>query len=297
MGCCASSPAALEGAKDPAHTRAKPPDKELQVLKIKKEDAKRREQHWKVTGIVGLRSNNLKALPKAVLDLGPHVRTLDASDNKIGKLPPTIGMLTQLTRLILQQNQLTVLPPEIGQLVQLRVLQVDRNQLSALPDEVGLLQKLEKLTAAGNKMTSLPVAVGQLKALVELDVSKNRLTSLPPSLSGCASLQELRAPANELSALPDELSDATELRTLDLDGNPLSKLPSDLLRGCGKLHTLSAHGTSIRVEDLEKLEGYAAFEARRQGKYTKQLAGNAMGSKRGFDEGVDRDLYKFPGSR
>lgn len=60
MGCCASSPATHEGAKDTAHARSKPPDKELQVLKIRKEDTRRREQHWKVTGIVGLRSNNLK---------------------------------------------------------------------------------------------------------------------------------------------------------------------------------------------------------------------------------------------
>lgn len=60
MGCCASVPAAPDGAKHSSSTRPKPPDKEVQVLKISKEDAMRREQHWKVTGIVGLRSSNLK---------------------------------------------------------------------------------------------------------------------------------------------------------------------------------------------------------------------------------------------
>lgn len=39
------------------------------------------------------------------------------------------------------------------------------------------------------------------------------------------------------------------------------------------------------------MEGFAAFEARRQGKYSKQLAGNALGSKNGFDQGVDRELH------
>jgi hypothetical protein len=62
MGCCVSSPTTNEGthAPDQQAPKAKASPKRKEVLKIGKEEAKRREQHWKVTGIVGLRSSNIK---------------------------------------------------------------------------------------------------------------------------------------------------------------------------------------------------------------------------------------------
>lgn len=76
---------------------------------------------------------------------------LDLSGNELAELPPQIGKLTQLKKLILSKheyddkgsyirtvgNRLSTLPPEIGLLVQLEELQIVKNQLSSLPAEFG----------------------------------------------------------------------------------------------------------------------------------------------------------------
>ena len=78
---------------------------------------------------------------------------LDLSGNDLTALPPEIGTLTQLKKLILGKyryddegdivgtigNKLSALPAQIGQLNQLEELQVVDNQLSALPGEIGQL--------------------------------------------------------------------------------------------------------------------------------------------------------------
>ena len=51
-------------------------------------------------------------------------------------VPPEIGQLTNLQRLVLFENELTAVPPEISQLTNLRALSLDRNPLSSPPPEV-----------------------------------------------------------------------------------------------------------------------------------------------------------------
>jgi Leucine-rich repeat (LRR) protein len=55
-----------------------------------------------------------------------------------GSIPPEIGNLTNLTRLISDYNQLTgSIPPEIGNLTNLNYLRLNDNQLSGIiPDEI-----------------------------------------------------------------------------------------------------------------------------------------------------------------
>ena len=65
--------------------------------------------------------------------------TLFLYDNQLtGSIPPEIGNLTNLTRLISDDNQLTgSIPPEIGNLTNLNYLRLNDNQLSGIiPDEI-----------------------------------------------------------------------------------------------------------------------------------------------------------------
>lgn len=123
-------------------------------------------------------------------------------------------------------------------------------------------------------------------------VSHNVLTSLPPELGQCSNLEEVDASGNHISELPPQLGGLTRLKTLQLDNNGVSGVPPELLHGCSALQTLSLHGNPIKPDTLAATDGFEAFEARRRGKYDKAIAGGALLSKRGLDEGVDREVAR-----
>ena len=91
-----------------------------------------------------------------------------------------------------------------------------------------------------------------------------------------------------LQDIPASLGRLQRLKLLQLDGNRIAAVPPAVLRDCAALATLSLHGNPITPAALEATEGHAAFEARRQGKYTKTLATGVLLGSNGMDEGVDR---------
>lgn len=136
---------------------------------------------------VDMRMLSLKAL-----------RVLDLSNNHIKKLPVTIGDLSSLNQLNLQNNQLEsfsealclstlqktlqtldlshnqlrFLPPQFCQLRELTTLKVDDNQLVCLPFHIGRLSKLRFLSAAHNQLSVLPTDFKKL-SLENLDLFGN----------------------------------------------------------------------------------------------------------------------------
>ena len=133
-------------------------------------NASQRELAWKTTGIVGLRDARLTSLPAKIFsaDVAPKCRNVDASNNKIASLPPSIGTLVNLQRLTLTANALTTLPDELAQCVNLRVLVLDRNAISRVPDCVlASLTKLQTLSLAHNKLAAMP-SVASLAKLEKL---------------------------------------------------------------------------------------------------------------------------------
>ncbi len=167
---------------------------------------------------------------------------LDLSGNNLTALPPEIGTLTQLKKLILGKyryddegnyrgtigNNLSALPAQIGQLRQLEELQVVANQLSALPGEIGQLTSLQSLDLRGNQLSALPGEIGQLTSLQTLDLRGNQLSALPGEIGQLTSLQTLDLRGNQLSALPGEIGQLTSLQSLDLSDNQLSALPGEI---------------------------------------------------------------------
>lgn len=88
----------------------------------------------------------------------------------------------------------------------------------------------------------------------------------------------------------DRLAQLAKLKVLQLDGNRIEALPAGLLGGCVSLHTLSLHDNPITPAQLEASPGFEGYSSRRRGKYDKGIAGGALLSSNGLDEGVDRLL-------
>ena len=98
--------------------------------------------------LISLKSNQViefkeHAIPK-------KTRWLILTDNKLTKLPDSIGNLHRLKKLMLAGNQLTYLPETMRQCQNLQLLRIAANQLCKLPNWLEELPKLAWLAFAGN---------------------------------------------------------------------------------------------------------------------------------------------------
>ncbi|MDE2904220.1 MAG: leucine-rich repeat domain-containing protein [Chloroflexota bacterium] len=135
----------------------------------------------------------LGGTPRRVLALeirGPHGGR---------RIPPELGGLSALRRLVLFNNRLWgTIPSELGQLRELRELDLSNNAFSeAIPPELGQLANLTHLNLFVNRLTGqVPAELGQLTNLRELHLGLNHyLTQCLP--------RSLAARAQQGATLPD----------------------------------------------------------------------------------------------
>lgn len=249
-----------------------------------------RVANWRATGVISLRGASLKELPAEVAQV-TSPRVLDATDNHIERLPPSLP--SSLQRLVLQNNRIADGSlASLAGLQNIKYLVLDGNRIGTLPDFIGRLARLETLSVADNLLAQLPRSLGQLHRLKQLLVAQNKLTALPEELGECGALEELDAHHNTLQVLPASLGNLHRLKLLQLDSNQIRTLPLAILLNCTSLTTISLHDNPITPASLHAIEGFAEFEARRQSKYTKTLATGVLLGTHGMDEGLDRPLAK-----
>lgn len=280
MGCCPSKEGAGGGYSSvgPSGRGSHPPTAVRQDVT---RSAAAREAAWRSTGVVGLRDANLRALPPKIFtdpNIAKVVRNVDASNNRIGALPPSVGSLRNIQRLTLSSNLLETIPPELCACVALKVLVLDRNRIAEWPSDANLagLVRLQTLSLAHNNLRALPTDVGALVSLATLNVKGNRLAALPTELGDCGRLEALDASDNgPLTEVPSTLGKLTRLTTVHLDNTQVAAVSSEVLTGCTALVTLSLHGCPIRADMLEATPGYAAFAERMRGEGSGPLVWSA----------------------
>ncbi len=208
-----------------------------------------------------------------------QAKELSIKDLAVTSLPPSIGTLAGLQKLVLENNrELVRLPDNITDLRGLQELQVIDSPLHTLPLNIGDCSSLTSLSVSGGTYGKLPPSFiklvklktlqitdsrasqdgkwrglevlpdfATLKSLVNVDISNHpRLAAAPDGLGGLYRLKELKlSGCPRLTQLPD-LKDLKRLRTLDLSGNTgLLKLPD--IKGLTELR-------QIRLAGCEKLQ-------------------------------------------
>jgi len=134
-------------------------------------------------------------------------------------LPPEIGNLRNVVKLILSNNRLVNIPKEIGNLSNLWILDLSWNQLTDLPVEIGNLSHLRELILYRNQLTSIPKEIGNLCNLTALILDNNRLTGLPLEIGNLSKLVHLGLVYNQLTRVPEEIGNLSNLIHLYLKGN------------------------------------------------------------------------------
>ncbi len=98
--------------------------------------------------MIGFKSNQIKTVSEDALPV--DTRWLILTDNKIEKLPDSMGQLHRLQKLALAGNQLTELPSSMANCRNLELARLSANKLTALPDWLFQLPKMSWLAFSGN---------------------------------------------------------------------------------------------------------------------------------------------------
>ncbi len=178
-----------------------------------------------------------------------NLKILQIFKGPLTRLPPEIGLCTQLQALMIMHTSIEELPPQFGELIHLKLLLLCYNRLRRLCpefrklqslerleltknllediDPVGFLRNLKKLSAEWNRIQKLPAELHWGKLDI-IDLSENQISELPQNFYNIISLTLIILSGNKLSAISDRISQLTELDTLVLSKNQLSTIPSSL---------------------------------------------------------------------
>ncbi|KAH9675952.1 protein NSP-INTERACTING KINASE 1 [Citrus sinensis] len=108
------------------------------------------------------------------------------SQNLSGTLSPSIGNLTNLQIVLLQNNNITgPIPAEIGRLTKLQTLDLSNNFFTGeIPSSLGHLRSLQYMRFNNNSLSgAFPTSLASMTQLIFLDLSYNNLSGPVPRFS------------------------------------------------------------------------------------------------------------------
>ena len=162
------------------------------------EALRERDSHLNLNGL------GLTALPKSIGRL-TQLETLWINNNRLRSLPEAILQLRNLRRIDARENEFVEFPEVLRFLTQIHAIHVDACGLSTLPNWLGELRNLCVLVISDNDLRTLPASIGDLQQLQKLDAAYNQLTALPESLWRLSKLSDLYLQGNDQLGIPREV--------------------------------------------------------------------------------------------
>ncbi len=162
-------------------------------------------------------------------------------------LPASLGRMTRLCKLTLEDVSVVELPATLGDLEHLNEL-VLRNcpRLATLPGEIVRLRALVSVDLTGSGLARLPDPFCYLPNLRFLNLSRcESLSLLPAALGKLLLLRYLNLMHSGVDSLPESLGDLNSLQYLNVQGcRRLTTLPASVAR-LQRLRLLDYHGSSV----------------------------------------------------
>ena len=172
---------------------------------------------------------------RVVTDSGGRVIDLRVAQNNLRyRLPPELGLLSELRILHLENNELMgEIPRELGKLRHLRELRLNFNDLTGpIPAQLGNLSNLVELHLNDNDIAGdVPAELGNLRDLELFGLGQNELSGqIPAELGKLTKVRVFSIQTNHLTGqIPAELGSLTELTRLSLSHNELTgEIPPEL---------------------------------------------------------------------
>jgi hypothetical protein len=110
--------------------------------------------------IIGFKSNQIEEIEEGSLPI--NLRWLIITNNKLEKLPLSIGDCPRLQKLMLAGNQLKSLPQELSYCKNLQLLRISANQIKTIPEWLFTMPNLSWLAYAGNPSTPIRATLSEI---------------------------------------------------------------------------------------------------------------------------------------
>ena len=230
LDACASGACSSEGAVDSPDDNSGLVSDCNTLLAMKRVlEGRASPLNWSAgTSIEDWEGITVQGSPKRVTRLDLNNRGLS------GRIPTSLGALSELKILWIADNQLTgLIPTQIGRLGKLELLVLAGNDLSGeMPADLADLANLSHMSLTGNDLSGeIPPELSSLTNLRSLYLGDNRLSGeIPGAIGSLSNLRLLYINDNQLSgSIPTELGDISNLEVLSLGGNRLTGvIPSEL---------------------------------------------------------------------
>lgn len=158
------------------------------------------------------------------------LRTLKLDHNKIVYIHPSIGRLSNLTKLSFSCNCIDELPVEFFDLTLLEELHLDHNRFAVLSGALSSCLRLRDLRLSHNILKVMPESIGTIRGLQKLSIGHNAFRRIPDILTSIVALEELWV--SEMNSydvdgvLPPYVDMLTNLRTLHIEDDARRDLPT-----------------------------------------------------------------------
>ncbi|GAA4295101.1 leucine-rich repeat-containing protein kinase family protein [Nibribacter koreensis] len=177
--------------------------------------------------MIGFKACQLETVPENAIPIS--CRWLILTDNKITRLPASIGNCTHLQKLMLAGNQLEALPAALANCHNLELIRISANQLTTLPEWLFSLPKLAWLAFAGNPCSSGHASIAQHKIPTTSWKDLGIENQLGEGASGMIYKAKVKTGTN--ACLPTEVAVKIFKGAITSDGLPADEIKACLVAG------------------------------------------------------------------
>jgi len=175
-----------------------------------------------------MQNNKLEILPSSIGNLS-NVQTLNINNNNLSEVEFDCENMTSLKEISLCNNPLLQVPLTFKCLENLTTMYLNKCKWLLLSDDISLFIHLKALYLDENNLESLPDGIQSLNLSV-LSLKKNKFQKFPLQILSIKSIQELYLDYNEIYFIPPEIKNLNNLIYLTLSNNQLRFIPQDIGR-------------------------------------------------------------------
>jgi internalin A len=223
--------------------------------------ARARDEGWEELDLSGL---NLNVLPPEIGSLVNLKRlilgkfdsvTKKILGNELTFLPEEIERITNLEELSAAHNRFASIPSSINNLRNLRILDLNHNYIKSISKTIKNLHKLKKINLTYNQITDISWSMINLKQLQQLYLNANQIDSTIYNIGGLRKLRHLNLSSNQIKAIPESFRNLRDLQSLNLGDNNITVFPISICE-LSQMQRLDLSHNQIKVipNTISKLE-------------------------------------------